>query len=58
MSNSMSLPKIAAPGEALSTVCYVERMVHAASVKKSDISLGTTVSIMSNSVVWSIVMFT
>ncbi len=58
MSNSMSLPKIAAPGEALSTVQYVERTVHAASVRKSNMSLGTTVSAMSNSAVWSMVMIT
>ncbi len=40
MSNSMSLPNIAAPGEALSTVWYVERTVHVASMRKSDMSLG------------------
>ena len=58
MSNSMSLPKIAAPGEALSTMCYVEQTAHVASVRKFDMSLGATVSAMSNSAVRSIVMIT
>ena len=31
MSNNISRPNIAEPGEALSTVWYVERMAHAAS---------------------------
>ena len=48
----------AAPGEALSTVWYVEQTAHPASVRKSDMSLGPTVSAMSYSVVQSIVMIT
>jgi hypothetical protein len=42
MSKSMSHPNIAAPGEALSTVWWVEQMAHAASDKKMSMSLGFT----------------
>ncbi len=44
MSNNISHPNIAAPGEALSTVWWVERMAHAASDKKMSMSLGFTIS--------------
>ena len=58
MLNSMSRPKIAAPGEAFSTVWYVERMVHAASVRNTSMSLGSTILAMSCSAVQSMVVIT
>jgi hypothetical protein len=42
MSKSMSRPNIAALGEAFSTVWWVEQMVHAASDRKTLVSLGFT----------------
>jgi hypothetical protein len=42
MLKSMSCPNIAAPGEALSTVLWIERMAHAASDRKTLMSLGFT----------------
>jgi len=42
MSNSTSRPNFAAPGEALSTVWQAEQMAHAASVRKTLMSLGFT----------------
>ncbi len=44
MSNNISRPNIAAPGETLSTVWQVERTAHAASNKKTSMSLAFTVS--------------
>jgi hypothetical protein len=59
MSNSISLPKMAAPGETFSTVWYDERMAYAALVTKSArTSLGSTVSAMSNSAVRAMVIST
>jgi hypothetical protein len=58
MSNNMSLPKMAAPGEAFNTVWYVEPMAHAALARKSATSLGSTVSAMSNSRVHAMVIST
>ncbi len=43
MSNSISCPNIAAPGEALSTVWYVKGTAYAASDKKTSMSLAFTV---------------
>ena len=43
--------KIAAPGEAFSTVWYIERMAHAAFVRNTSMSLGATVLAMSSSAV-------
>ncbi len=42
MSKSISCPNIAAPGEALSTVWWVKKMGHAASDRKTSMSLGFT----------------
>jgi hypothetical protein len=39
MSNSMSRPNIAAPGEAFNTVWWVEQMAHASTDKKTSMSL-------------------
>ena len=53
MSNNMSQPKMAAPGEAFSTVWYVEQMAQAAFVMNVSISLGSTEGAMSISAVQS-----
>jgi hypothetical protein len=42
MSNSISCPNIAAPGEAFTTVWWVEGMAYAASAKKMSMSLALT----------------
>ncbi len=42
MSNNMSRPNIAAPGEAFNTVQWVEQMTHAVSDKKTSMSLAFT----------------
>jgi hypothetical protein len=47
MSKSTSCPNIAAPGEAFSTVCYVEQIAHAALLMNVSISAGSTDSAMS-----------
>jgi hypothetical protein len=49
VSNNISCPNIAAPGEALSTVWWVEQMAHAASDKKTSMSFGFTISAISSS---------
>ena len=54
MSNSVSRPKIAAPGEAFSTVWYVEQMTHALLVRKSATLLGSTELAVSNSAVYHV----
>ncbi len=51
MLKSMFLPNIAAPGEAFSTVWYVEQMTHAASDKKTLMSLAFTNLVVSSSAV-------
>jgi hypothetical protein len=48
MSNSISRPNIAAPGEAFNNVWWVEQMAHAASAKKMPMSLALTNSAMSS----------
>jgi hypothetical protein len=53
MSNSMSHPNIAAPGEAFNTVWWVEQMAHAASDKKMSMSLALTKLAISSSAVRS-----
>ena len=45
-------------GDELEKSWYVERTAHVASVRKSNMSLGTTVLAIYVSVVWSIVMIT
>ena len=47
MSKSISRPKIAAPGEAFSTVWYVERITHAALLMNVSMSAGSTDPAMS-----------
>jgi hypothetical protein len=42
MLKSISHPNIAAPGETCSTVWWVEQMTHAASDRKTSMSLGFT----------------
>ena len=42
ISKSMSHPNIAAPGEAFNNVWLVEQMAHAASDKKTSLSLAFT----------------
>ena len=54
MSNSMSLPKMAALGEASSAVWYVEQMAQAAFVSNVLILLGFTEGAISISAVQSI----
>jgi hypothetical protein len=54
MLKSMSCPKMAAPGEALSTVGYVEQIAHAVLSRKTSTSLGVAESAISNSAVRSI----
>ena len=54
MSNNMSRPNMAAPGEAFSTVWYVERIAQAVFVTNVSISLGFTELAMSISAVRSI----
>jgi hypothetical protein len=46
-SKSMSRPKIAAPGEAFSTVWYVQRIAHAPLSMNVSMSAGSTDSAMS-----------
>ncbi len=53
MSKSMSPPNIAAPGEALSTVWWVEQMAHAVSDKKTSMSLALTPLVIFSSAVRS-----
>ncbi len=55
MLKSMSHPNIAAPGEAFSTVWYVEQIAHAALSMKVSMSAGSTDSAMSISEVRIIV---
>ena len=49
MSNNISHPNIATPGEAFSTVWWVQQTAHAAYDKKTSMSLGFTVLAISNS---------
>jgi hypothetical protein len=49
VSNSISHPNIAAPGEALSTVWWVEQTAHAASDRKISMSLVFTYLAISSS---------
>ncbi len=58
ISKSMSRPNIAAPGEALSTVWLVEQMAHAASDRKTSMSLGFAESAVLISVVRSMFITT
>ncbi len=58
MSKSMSHPKMAAPGEALSNVWEVEQITHAALSRKTSTSLGVTDSARSISAVCSICLRT
>jgi len=58
MSNNISRPNIAEPGEALSTVWYVEQMAHAASCIYASMSLAVTVSAISNWAVLSMCIST
>ena len=56
--NSMSLPNIAAPSEALSIVWSIEQMAHAASDRKMLMSLGFTELAISISAVHSLFITT
>ncbi len=55
MSKSMSRPNTAAPGEAFNTLCYVERIAHAALLIYVSMSAGSTELAMSISEVRIIV---